>query len=309
MRKILILTPDGVGSTLLQRAACAWGNLSDTWINPHELTNGLVIKDGFLQKDWSIGYSQDLNTIIELLSSEKTNIISRLARYHIINRKDSEPEVNAFYRFLNSNFEIISCHRKNILEYSMSWAIRDIKKTLNVYSYKQKEKIHPAEDSFELDTQFIVKKLNDYVDYETWVSDNFPGSKQYFYEDTLFIDSFLLENVGGVEKDFKDRFGLSLGEFCLISNLSIAQLRELDDSMIRSVVSMRKYFHDLVLQGRMPNSVPLKMNSFSSKIRKTRNFDQVLVAYNQWTTTRNSYQKISEDQLKELINQDPFRNV
>ena len=88
-KKLLILTPDGVGSTLLQRAICVFGNIEDKWINTHELTNGLSYSiDGILYKDNSHGYSQSLSDIILLLEKNNNNIIVRLAHYHLIARKD-----------------------------------------------------------------------------------------------------------------------------------------------------------------------------------------------------------------------------
>jgi hypothetical protein len=306
MKKILILTPDGVGSTLLQRTACAWGNLTNVWINPHELTNGLVVKNGFLQKDRSLGYSQSLFEIVDLLFQERENLIGRVAQYHIVARKDSEKDLKYFYDFLNSDFEIISCHRRNVFEYAMSWAIRDIKKTLNVYSYKQKEQIHPPTDSFNLDPMYITKKLNDYSDYERWLNDNFSVKHHFYYEDVLLLDHFLELTIGGSVTDFIDRFGLSLGKYCLISNHSKDQIRYLDTETFKSMLSLRKYFNELVNLGRMPNTVPLKMNSFKSKIRKTINFTEILDAYNTWTKNKNDYQEINEDRLRELIERDPF---
>ena len=55
----LVLTPDGVGSTYLQRALTVYlqcANL-DYW-NTHELLNGLEIKDGNLYKNWAGKYNQ-----------------------------------------------------------------------------------------------------------------------------------------------------------------------------------------------------------------------------------------------------------
>ena len=309
MRKILILTPDGVGSTLLQRAACAWGNLHGTWINPHELTNGLAVKDGFLQKDWALGYSQDLDTITNLLSAEKSNLIGRLAHYHIIARNDPESNLDDFYQFLNSNFEIISCHRRNILEYSMSWAIRDIKKTLNVYSYKQKDEIHPPDDSFMLDSSFISAKLDHYSNYERWINDFFMVKHQFYYEDARSLDVFLSKMVGGDPMDFYDRFNLSLSDYCHVSNKSKEQLRYLDAGTVKSMIALRRYFSDLVKNGYMPTTLPLKMNSFRSKIRKTRNFEEILYSYNSWARTKNEYQEIDDTALRELITGDPFDDV
>ena len=191
MKRILILTPDGVGSTLLQRSMCIFGNIHNFYINPHELTNGITFDGDLLVKKYSLNYSQSLTDIINLLEQNKNNIIVRLAHYHLLRRNDSLQELNNFYNYLNNNFIIVSCHRKNILEYAMSWAIRNIKNTKNVYSFKEKYMIHPTNDKFELDCNFIVDKCNQYQNYIYWVNDNFKTHSKFYYEDIEHIDAFI----------------------------------------------------------------------------------------------------------------------
>lgn len=305
-KKILILTPDGVGSTLLQRAACAYGNLKEIWINPHELTNGLTNKNGWLQKDWSLSYTQSLNEISNLILHEKNNMIVRLAHYHILKRKDSPIEAHNFYAALNENFEIISCHRRNIIEYAMSWAIRDLKNTLNVYSYDEKKKVHPANDSFELNEKFIIKKLNDYLNYERWLFDNFNIKHKFYYENILSIDEFFASNLFNQGERFENQFGISLKDYCLLSNKHKDQLNTINKQELKSLIKLKIYFDKLVHLGYMPNTLPLKMNSFSTKIRKTKNFNSVLQTYNQWTKTTNEHKELTQEDIDNLINTDPF---
>ena len=83
----LVLTPDGVGSTYLQRALTFYLNASgDDYYNTHELLNGLELdSNGNLYKLMK-GYSQSLSEICELLKSNQAKIISRLAQYHVENR-------------------------------------------------------------------------------------------------------------------------------------------------------------------------------------------------------------------------------
>ena len=225
-KKLLILTPDGVGSTLLQRAICVFGNIEDKWINTHELTNGLSYSiDGILYKDNSHGYSQSLSDIILLLEKNNNNIIVRLAHYHLIARKDSLEELNKFYTYLNNNFIIISCHRKNILEYAMSWAIRDLKSTLNVYSFEEKFKIHPTNDKFNLDTSFIIKKLNDYQNYIFWINDNFNNIINFYYEDICDIDRFITDIIECNPDSFVNKFKMKISDYCLLSGKNKEELK------------------------------------------------------------------------------------
>ena len=76
---VLILTPDAVGSTLLQRLLTVYmqfHNFGRPVINLHELTNGLakyyspVFNQEILgKKDGKWGYYQSLPEVVELLDS------------------------------------------------------------------------------------------------------------------------------------------------------------------------------------------------------------------------------------------------
>jgi hypothetical protein len=307
MKKILILTPDGVGSTLLQRSLCVWGNLYDIFSNPHELTNGLVLKNNIIQKDWSIGYTQSLSEIIEILEQNQTNLIVRLAHYHILFRNDPAEEQAKFYRYLTDNFQIVSCHRQNILEYSMSWAIRDIKKTLNVYSFKEKFSVHPKDDSFNLSTKIIQSKLIDYTQYQLWIADNFPHSIKFYYESIADLDQFIALLLDRPSVEMLNAFNISMSQYCLASNTY--NLKDFEKEKALNLVKLRAYINEIVKRKLMPNGLPLKMNSFNSKIKKTNNFIEVLETYNMWAKSNNQYQILNMLDINNLIEKDIFTDV
>ena len=149
---VLILTPDRVGSTLLQRLLTVYANINENHnpltINLHELTNGLVSYHnerfnrtllGKSETGW--GYHQSLETIVNLLKNCNHDVTSRLAHYHIKNRNDSISDQLSFYEYLNKNFHIIATRRKNLFEHAMSWAIVGETKNLNVFSFEQKHQV------------------------------------------------------------------------------------------------------------------------------------------------------------------------
>ena len=187
MKNVLILTPDRVGSTLLQRLVTIYmlrKGGDKPIINLHELTNGLmkyysplfnqeVLAKPFGDKSW--GYYQSLTEIIELLNSVDHYKTSRLAHYHIKNRQDTMAEQVPFYNYLNDNFYIISCQRENLFEHALSWVIASHSKKLNVYS--PAEKIKQFEDiyknSITATKEGLTKYLNQYLDYINWVDNHF----------------------------------------------------------------------------------------------------------------------------------------
>ena len=147
---VLILTPDRVGSTLLQRLITVYMQAYEydrPVINLHELTNGLikyyspvfnreVLGKPNEGKDW--GYYQTLDEIIELLHSTDHYKTARLAHYHIHGRADTMAAQVPFYQYLNDNFFIISAQRDNLLEHGLSWCINGVSKRLNVFSAHEK---------------------------------------------------------------------------------------------------------------------------------------------------------------------------
>ena len=79
----LILTPDGVGSTILQRLITMTLYLEGhTVTNTHELTNGIGLKDGIASKTSGRDYSQTLGEIEKILA-EKNFLFSRNKVYFV----------------------------------------------------------------------------------------------------------------------------------------------------------------------------------------------------------------------------------
>lgn len=205
---VLILTPDRVGSTLLQRLITVYMNmhtLDQPVINLHELTNGLIRYFnsrfnrevlGKSNESTAWGYYQTLPEIVTLLQGTEHYKTSRLAHYHIVNRRDSIQHQLEFYQYLNDNFYIISAQRENLLEHALSWGIQLHSKQLNVFSHKEKLSVflHLYQNGIRIEPESIVKYLDQYRRYLTWVDDHFHVSSYFKYErDLPRIESFILE--------------------------------------------------------------------------------------------------------------------
>ena len=202
---VLILTPDAVGSTLLQRLITIYMNFHNfdrPVINLHELTNGLVKyhnnkfnQDVLGKKDGQWGYYQSLKEVVDLLSSADHYKTSRLAHYHIRGREDSLEQQIPFYQYLNDNFYIISCRRHNVFEHALSLCLNKITKKLNVYSGD--DKINTFFDLYktgiELDPNSLIQTLNAYRDYVKWCNDHFNVASYFYYEEHLpNIEKYIL---------------------------------------------------------------------------------------------------------------------
>ena len=221
---VLILTPDRVGSTLLQRLVTIYmlrKGFDRPVINLHELSNGLTkYYNNTLNQEvvgkpqgtqW--GYFQTLTEVQDLLKSADHYKTSRLAHYHIVNRQDSIAEQIKFYEYLNDNFFIISCRRKNLLEHALSWGINGHSKKLNVYSVA--EKINAFQDIYAdgitIQEKTLINYLNKYKSYIEW-TDTYFNVQSYFDYDTDIhrIEDYILNldfMRGHVNNTWADMFG------------------------------------------------------------------------------------------------------
>jgi hypothetical protein len=221
---VIILTPDRVGSTLLQRVLTVYmlrRGFDKPVINLHELTNGLekyyneTLNQEVLGKPQgtSGGYYQSLHEIEDLLKSVDHYKTSRLAHYHIVNRKDTIAEQIKFYDYINKNFYVISCRRENLFEHALSWGIQAHSKRLNVYNAA--EKINVFHDIYKnkitISKISLFNYLNKYRRYIDWADSNFNIQSCFNYDtDVQNIEQYILNldfMKNSVQNSWKDMFG------------------------------------------------------------------------------------------------------
>jgi hypothetical protein len=194
-------------------------------INLHELSNGLTHtfnetlgqfvlgKDMHSTKKDQWVYHQSLLEIEQLLESVNHYKTSRLAHYHIVNRRDSVADQARFYDYLNRNFYIISCQRENLLEHALSWVIQSHSKRLNVYNID--EKVDAFADIYDhginATQQGLVKFLDKYLEYTQWVKTYFNVQSYFDYDtDRQNIENYILSldfMRGHQHNSWQDMFG------------------------------------------------------------------------------------------------------
>jgi hypothetical protein len=203
---VLILTPDAVGSTLLQRMLTIYMQFHDFGrpvINLHELTNGLAkyyspeFNRELVSKHTATGgYHQTLQQVSELLSSVDHYKTSRLAHYHIVRRGDSPAQQIPFYNYLNENFFIIACRRENVFEHAVSMTLNTVTKKLNVYDVY--EKLDTFYEMYKsgviLDTAVFERQLEAYKHYVIWSEKYFSIGAYFNYEkDIPRLEQYILD--------------------------------------------------------------------------------------------------------------------
>lgn len=323
---VLILTPDRVGSTLLQRLISVYANLNENYqpltINLHELTNGLVFyqNDHFKRKilgkkDGGWGYHQSLESIVGLISNCGHDVVSRLAFYHLRNRQDSINDQLAFYQYLNDNFFIIAARRQNLFEHALSWAISVESKKLNVYSAQEKFQVyqHITKNKIFAQQDVIKKYLDDYMLYIEWVDRHFRVNSYFEYErDLPNIEDYILTlNVFRSHKSpltWFDRFGISWTDWnhmhYLLSlvpfdyHFSIEEKKFMSDH-IELYTQCRIIMQDLQDQGVLVSGIPIKLHTLHEKSNLISNIENCLLTYNQWASSLNQTYTVTYD-AKEL---------
>lgn len=310
---VIILTPDRVGSTLLQRLITVYAHVNynePLTINLHELTNGLVSYDNeFLgkrvlgKKSGGWGYHQSLSEIVSLIDNCGHDVVSRLAHYHIKNRKDSQRDQLSFYQWINENFFIIAARRRNLLEHAMSWAIAVESKKLNVYSSREKFEVFQkiTSNGIVVQSDVLEKYLNQYEQYWNWVDDHFQVNAYFEYErDLPQIEDFILQlSVFGGGKDlikWKDRFEMSWNDWnnmhYLLSLVPFdhhfsREEKQFMQQWIDTYTICRVYLQDLQDQGILVSGIPIKLHTLQDKTKIITNASQCLLEYNRWASAKN----------------------
>lgn len=306
---VLILTPDRVGSTLLQRLFTIYASINENGdpltINLHELTNGITMyhnetynRSVLGKKDGHWGYHQSLSTVVDLLKNCNHDVISRLAHYHIKNRKDSLSDQLDFYRYLNENFYIIAAKRKNLFEHAMSWCISVESKKLNVYSFEEKYQVfeHIHRHGIDVQHENIEKYLNQYREYLDWVDAHFQVNSYFEYErDLPDIENFILrQNIFKSESrplNWQDRFDISWNDWnrthYLLSLVKFdyeftQEEKQFMQDNLEHYTAVRTHIQDLQDSGILVSGVPIKLHTLKEKAKVINNIADCLTYYNKW---------------------------
>ena len=305
----LILTPDGVGSTYLQRALTVYLHSAglDYW-NTHELLNGLGLLEENLYKDFNLDYSQTVPEICELLQSTNNSLVSRIAQYHITNRlrENKKEDYQQFYYACNKKFDKIFYCIRDPFEYALSWSIRKNTNVLNVYSIKERISVHGEDVKQTLDLKYFNRKLEQYSAYEYWAEDNFNITRAVNYDDNYRDVDSMMKELTGLDHNVEDRFGISLQDYSTIRYMTSMYIQTKDKKYLcnkdqaAGATKLKKFIQSLV-SDKLPNEIPVKMNTMHDKQKRVTNFDDAVEVYNKWTSTTNSHMPISQDDIAQKI--------
>jgi hypothetical protein len=305
----LVLTPDGVGSTYLQRALTVYLQCVDLdYWNTHELLNGLGNQDGSLYKDW-IGYSQSLSEICNLLLVTDNFLVSRIARYHITSRlKEHDEDYSILYEECNRKFNNILMCERDPFEYALSWSIRNKSGKLNVYSVQQRIDTHGVDVKEPIGLDYFQKKLDEYAEYEYWAEDNFNITKKVNYDDLHNNVDQQMQEITGLDHTVKDKIGISLQDYSRYRYL-LSMYKQTKDTqyffngidVIDEMCNLHGMIERLNYSLRLPSLMPIKMNTMANKRSRVTNFDQAVETYNNWALKGNRHTIVTEETISNKI--------
>ena len=317
----LILTPDGVGSTYLQRALTVYLNTSGhEYFNTHELLNGVELDhEGNLYKRFK-GYRQSLQEICDMLDANQGQLVSRVAQYHIESRlsgqfpkppkgirtrpistdilqRNQKEDYTPFYKKCKSVFDkIIYCVR-DPFEYSLSWSIRNITGKLNVYSIRERMESHGEDVTYDIDLNYMKRKLHQYNRYLYWVKDNFRDAIAVNYDDIHNDIDLLVSNLTGLDYYVKDDWGFSLQEYSTM----MYKMSKIYNTNLQYSDNFLSYQRKLIEERKLFNNMPIKMNTLHDKARKITNFIECIDTYNNFIDSSNEFKPVSKSEIYQRI--------
>lgn len=288
----LILTPDGVGSTILQRLITIHLHMNNKKVsNTHELTNGIKIDGNVAVKDFSIQYNQRLEDVASVLdqSDKDIRLVSRLAKYHIDNRTDTEESQQQFFNFVKLFFENkIMCLRRNIFEYALSWSIRKESGVLNIDSPKDRAKVLEVDN---VDEDYFIEKCHDYVNYLDWIQYNFPDVQKIYYEDVVTKTDEILESITEVPSNFIKKFGVPASvllkkEYEAFNSLTCGWTMNLSSKEKKAIINYKMMTNKMTTDGMILNA-PVKNTTLTDKKNQIKNFNNCLEKFYSFARNHN----------------------
>lgn len=307
----LILTPDGVGSTYLQRALTVHLNsVGLNYYNIHELLNGIECINSCVIKNFDFGYTQSLTDIKLELEKNTASIVSRLSDYHVYSRleqkltSDTEADYEKFYEFCNEYHDRIFYCTRDPFEYALSWSIRKISKAYNVYNIDRRIQVHGQDQKFNIDLEYFNTKLNQYYTYEKWVSKYFPNAIKVNYDNLNYDTDSVIENLTNVKSNISERFGVTLDQYSkILYNISLKKqesYKESTDFEYKKIKKLQQYVQKLIEENKLVTGIPIKMNTLLEKQQKVTNFENSISIYNNWASI-NNYLLIDKNKIAEKI--------
>ena len=281
LKRILVLTPDGIGSTYFQRSLTVYLNYHGyPTKNYHDLCN----------------LTTDLRTLIETLSTDKTNIVARCSPYRSIEFGNYTEHYLKFCSYFFTDIYVISrCSFESILSYSNTHEGTGI---LNIYS-KEEYNQNKNKKSYSINKLNFIENLKYFEEFYVWVDKYFPDHKTLSYNN-LITDP---DNTFKKEFNITSDKNLSLLEYNKFNTKRVrnADLNKYTSEQLLKFIDITDYIQYLSKKGFLiaDHTFPIKKVTLKEKVNDISNFNELLEVYNEYPS--NHFEKVNLQQINNRI--------
>ena len=279
LKRILVLTPDSIGSTFFQRSVTLYLNMQGiTTKNYHDLAI----------------FAPDINKLIGTLTTSTNSIVARVSPYRAEEFKKFK---DSYLKFCSMFFTDIYVINRCFFESAISYSNRVINSgKLNVYT--KKEYLANTTTPYAIPKNKFIASLKYFEDFHVWVDNYFPINKKINYEDIVY----------NTDNTYKDIFNLPDNKYSITeyNKFNFSQVRDKDlytysKSSLANYIKVNYYIQDLTTSRLLPTETafPIKKITLKEKIDNILNFKELLDIYNNYQS--NHFTKLPEDQITSRI--------
>jgi hypothetical protein len=278
LKKILILTPNFVGSAFFQRSITLYLNMQ-----------GITTKN----YDDLARFGPDLNSLIGTLNTSTNSVVARVSPSTV---KKFEKYKDSYLKFCNMFFTDIYVINRCFFESAISYCnttLNDGK--LNVYS--KKEYLANTTMPYAISKNKFIASLKYFEYFYIWVDTYFPVHKKLNHEDIVY----------NTDNTYKDIFNLPDNKYSITdyNKINFSHVRDKDlgnysKSSLTNYININYYIQDLVDNSLLlPDAFPIKKLTLKEKTDNILNFKELLDIYNNYPS--NHFNKLTESQITNRI--------
>jgi hypothetical protein len=284
LKRVLVLTPDSIGSTFFQRSLTLFLNM-----------NGIPTKN---YHDLAV-FAPDLNSLVDVLTTSTNSTIARVSPYR---SEEFGERKDLYLKVCNIFFTEVYTIDRCSFESAISYCNRRLTDSpLNVYS-KKEYLDNEVTAPYSIPIRDFISSLKYFEDFYVWVDKYFPNHKKINHDDiirntdTMYRDMFSVYN----------NLDYSIVDY---NKFNFLRVRSQDSDSyskekVFNYININEQIQELVNNKLLPTmaSFPIKKITLEEKTNKIANFKELLDIYNKYPS--NHFAKISEEQVANRIQEE-----
>ena len=281
LKRILVITPDAIGSTYFQRSLTVYLNYHGyPTKNYHDLCN----------------FTLNLPFLIKTLSTDTTNIVARCSPYRSLEFDNNTEKYLKFCSYFFKDIYLIDrCSFESTLSYCNTHQRTGV---LNVYNKEQYHQ-NKNKESYSIDKKDFIQSLKYFEDFYVWADKYFPKYKKIKHLDLINDPDTLFKNEFSISSD-KNLSLLAYNEFNT-KRVRNKDLTKYSSEQLLKFIEITDYIQYLSKKGFLisNNPFPIKKITLKEKLNDISNFTALLDVYNNYPS--NHFEKVSLKQLADRV--------